>query len=103
VTEYRRDDRAIVEVEVVPDLCMQFLNCARIAKGAFRIDPTTRRTRPRNWRDVDPEALWKAGWSCPSGAIRFVTDQGYVVPRWEEAARWDSSRHPAAGRPERGR
>ncbi len=99
MTEYRRDERIIAEVEVVPELCMRFLNCARIAKGAFITDRATGKTRPRDgWKQADPEALWKAGWSCPSGAIRFVTERGYVVPRWEEAARWDSSRHPAAGR-----
>ncbi len=103
MTQYRRDERTIVAVEVVPELCMRFLNCARIAKGAFTTDRTSGKTRPHNWKAADTDAVWKAGWSCPSGAIRFVTDAGYVVPRWEEAARWDTSQHPAAGRSEAGR
>ena len=48
---------------------------------------------------VAAEDLWKAAWSCPSGAIRLVTQEhGYVVPRWNEIAHWDTNRHPAAGR-----
>ncbi len=88
--------RTIVEVEIVPELCMRFLNCARITRGAFAIDRATGKSYPRRWQQVDSKTLWKAGWSCPSGAIRFTTTEGYVVPRWEEAARWDSSRHAAA-------
>ncbi len=91
--------RTIVEVQVVAELCMRFLNCSRITKGAFALDRRTGKSYPRSWQQLDPQTLWKAGWSCPSGAIRFVTNQGYLVPRWEEAARWESSRHPAAGRP----
>lgn len=90
--------RAILEVEVVPELCLSFLNCMRLATGAFATDPATRRTRPARWRQVAPERLWKAALSCPSGAIRFVTDRGYVVPRWEEAFLWSTDSHPAAGR-----
>lgn len=90
-------DRQIVEVEVVPELCMQFLNCMRIATGAFRTDPATRKTTSAHWRQIEPARLWKAAWSCPSGAIRFVTRDGYVAPRWEEASLWSSQRHPAAG------
>jgi len=85
-------------VEVVPELCMNFLNCMRIATGAFATDRQTRRTKPARWQQVDVHKLWKAGWSCPSGAIRFVTDQGYVVPRWEEAFNWRTESHVAAGR-----
>lgn len=91
----RRDD-VIREVIVEPELCMNFRNCLRIAKGAFIGDPKTGKTRPGLWQRVEPEALWKAAWSCPSGAIRFVTDRGYLVPRWDEAAAWDVNRHPAA-------
>jgi hypothetical protein len=90
--------RQILEVEVVPELCLSFLNCMRIATGAFATDPATRKTRPARWREVDRDKLWKAGFSCPSGAIRFVTDTGYVVPRWEEAFLWQYDSHPAAGR-----
>jgi ferredoxin len=91
-------ERTILEIEVVPELCLSFMNCMRIATGAFETDHERQRTRPtKRWRQVAPAKLWRAGWSCPSGAIRFVTDQGYVTPRWEEAARWSSQRHPAAG------
>jgi ferredoxin len=90
--------RSIVEVEVVPELCMSFLNCMRIATGAFGTDRATGRTRAtQRWKKVDASKLWRAGWSCPTGAIRFVTDQGYVNPRWEEASRWSVGSHPAAG------
>jgi uncharacterized Fe-S cluster protein YjdI len=91
-------ERVILDVEVTPELCMNFLNCMRIATGAFARDHQTGRTRPARWQQVEPAKLWKAGWSCPSGAIRFVTDRGYVVPRWEEAAQWRTEAHPAAGR-----
>ena len=91
-------DRTILEVEVVPELCMCFLNCMRIATGAFQRDRATGRTRPARWQQVDPAKLWRAAWSCPTGAIRFVTDEGYVNPRWEEAAHWRKDLHPAAGR-----
>lgn len=90
--------RTIVGVEVVPELCMNFLNCMRIATGGFGRDRATGRTRPTRWQGVEPSKLWRAAWSCPSGAIRFGTDQGYVVPRWEEAAHWRTEAHPAAGR-----
>jgi ferredoxin len=90
--------RSIVAVEVEPELCMSFLNCMRIATGAFSTDRGTRRTRPSDrWKSVDPSKIWRAAWSCPTGAIRFVTDKGYVSPRWEEAARWSTRTHPAAG------
>ena len=89
--------RPIVEVVVVPELCLSFLNCMRIATGAFGRDRETGRTRPTRWEGVEPAKLWRAAWSCPSGAIRFVTEQGYVNPRWEEAAHWRSDSHPAAG------
>jgi len=89
--------RTVVDVEIVPELCMRFLNCARITRGAFALNRATGKSYPRRWQQVDPQTLWRAGWSCPTGAIRFVTGDGYVVPRWEEAARWDTSRHPAAG------
>ena len=88
---------AIRDVEVVPELCSNFRNCLRIAPGAFVPDMQTGRTRAALWQQADPEALWKAAWSCPSGAIRFATDQGYVVPRWDEIAHWDTNRHRAAG------
>jgi hypothetical protein len=88
----------IVDVEVVPELCLNFRNCLRIAKGAFIADPATGKTRPALWESVDPELLWQAAWSCPSGAIRVVTQEsGYVVPRWNEVAAWDVNRHSAAG------
>ncbi len=95
--ERKRQGGPVQSVEVVPELCMNFRNCVRIAPAAFVPDPRTGKTRPGAWAQVDPELLWKAGWSCPSGAIRFVTDEGYVVPRWDEVAHWDSERHPAAG------
>ena len=88
----------IKDVEVVPELCLNFRNCVRIARGAFMTDPKSGKTRAARWQQVDPELLWQAGWSCPSGAIRLVTDQGTIVPRWDEAAHWDVSRHPAAAR-----
>jgi len=91
--------RKIVEVEVVPELCLSFLNCMRIATGAFVTDRLTRRTRAsERWQRVDCSRLWRAAWSCPTGAIRFVTDRGYVNPRWEEASLWRTDSHPAAGR-----
>ncbi|HWP28322.1 MAG TPA: hypothetical protein VNM50_02170 [Chloroflexota bacterium] len=93
----KRYGTPIKEVHVVPELCMNFRNCVRIAPGAFMTDPQTRKTRPARWQNVDPELLWRAGWSCPSGAIRFVTEEGYVVPRWDEIARWDTEHHRAAG------
>ena len=91
-------DRTILDVEVVPELCMNFLNCMRIATGGFARDRESRRTKPARWQQVDPTRLWRAAWSCPSGAIRFRTDEGYVNPRWEEAAHWRKDLHPAAGR-----
>lgn len=92
------EEREVLAVEVVPELCMSFLNCMRIATGGFVRDKQTGKTRPNRWQKLPPEKLWQAGRSCPSGAIRLVTDQGYVVPRWEEAARWRSDAHPSAGR-----
>jgi ferredoxin len=86
----------ILQVEVVPELCMNFRNCMRIATGAFVPDPQTGKTRPALWQRVDPTLVWRAAWSCPSGAIRLVTERGYLVPRWDEVAHWDSNRHPAA-------
>ena len=94
-------DRTILDVEVVPELCMCFLNCMRIATGGFARNRETGRTGPARWQQVEPAKLWRAAWSCPSGAIRFVTDGGYVVPRWDEAAAWRTDSHPAAGK-ERG-
>jgi ferredoxin len=99
VREPKQDGGTIVEVQVVPELCMNFRNCVRIATGAFVPDPTTGKTRVGIWQRVAPEELWKAAWSCPSGAIRLVTQEhGYVVPRWDEIAHWDTNRHPAAAR-----
>jgi uncharacterized Fe-S cluster protein YjdI len=97
VRDLKRQGGAIKDVEVVPELCMNFRNCVRIASGAFITNPKTGKTQPARWQQVDPDQLWKAGWSCPSGAIRFVTDEGYVVPRWDEVAHWESARHPGAG------
>ena len=91
-------ERTILDIEVAPELCMNFLNCMRIATGGFGRDPETGKTRPTRWRQVESARLWRAGWSCPSGAIRFITDRGYVVPRWEEAVNWRTEQHPAAGR-----
>jgi ferredoxin len=83
----------------VPELCLSFLNCMRIATGAFVTDRLTRRTRAsERWQRVESSRLWRAAWSCPTGAIRFVTDRGYVNPRWEEASLWRTDSHPAAGR-----
>ena len=96
MSEGKRQGEPIREVIVEPSLCLNFRNCMRIAKGGFIGDPKTGKTRPALWQRVPPEDLWKAAWSCPSGAIRFVTDRGYVVPRWDEVARWDIDRHPAA-------
>ncbi len=92
----KRQGVPIEEVHVVPELCMNFRNCARLAPGAFRTDPATGKTRPARWERVDSELVWRAGWSCPSGAIRFVTAEGYVAPRWDEVARWETAHHRAA-------
>lgn len=89
----------ILDVIVEPQICMRFMNCLRIAKPAFRLDKDSGKSSAPRWREVDPEKLWEAGRSCPSGAIRFLTDQGYVVPRWQETGSWDLTKHPAAGRP----
>jgi ferredoxin len=75
------------------------MNCMRIARRAFAPGKDGGPTRPTNWREVDPALLWQAGRSCPSGAIRLVTDQGYVVPRWQETDAWSMDKHPAASRP----
>lgn len=91
---------AILEVIVVPELCQRFLNCVRTARGAFAIDRATGKSSARpGAAGIDAAQLWKAGYSCPSGAIRFITSAGYRSPRWEEAAGWSSARHPAAGLP----
>jgi ferredoxin len=92
----KRQDGRITGVEVVPELCMNFRNCVRIAPGAFITDPQTGKTRAALWERATPDQLWAAGWSCPSGAIRVLTDDGYVVPRWDEIAHWESDRHRAA-------
>ncbi len=92
----KRQQGPIKDVQVVPELCMNFRNCVRIAQGAFVTDPKTGKTRAALWERVDPDLLWRAGWSCPSGAIRFLTEEGYVVPRWDEIAHWESDRHRAA-------
>jgi len=89
---------AILEVQVEPELCARFLNCVRTAKGAFRVDRATGKSMATpSAAETPAEQLWKAGKSCPSGAIRFVTAAGYVMPRWYEAAGWDMTKHPAAG------
>ena len=92
----------ITDVEVVPELCVNFRNCIRMAPGAFIPDPKRNVTRPALWQRVEPAKLWAAARSCPSGAIRFVTERGTVVPRWQEAAGWDTTKHPAAARPREG-
>jgi ferredoxin len=102
VREPKRQGGPIVDVEVVPELCMNFRNCVRIARGAFVTDPQTGKTRAALWQKVDPEQVWRAGWSCPSGAIRVKTAEGYVVPRWDEIAHWESERHRAAALPRPG-
>ncbi len=96
MSEPKTFSTVVHDVEVVPELCANFRNCMRIAVGAFAHDSSTGKTRPARWQQVDPKQLWKAGWSCPTGAIRLHTDQGYVVPRWDEAVHWDTRRHPAA-------
>jgi ferredoxin len=99
MSDSKQDSGTIVDVQIVPELCMNFRNCLRIAAGGFVTDPATGKTRVALWQRVAPEELWKAAWSCPSGAIRLVTQEhGYVVPRWDEIAHWDIERHPAAGR-----
>jgi len=99
VSGEKLDGGTLVDVQLVPELCMNFRNCVRIATGAFVPDPATGKTRVALWQRVAPEELWKAAWSCPSGAIRLVTQEhGYVVPRWDEIAHWDTNRHPAAAR-----
>ena len=89
----------IVDVIVEPEICMRFMNCLRIASRAFKLDKVSGKSSAPGWQNADPERLWEAGRSCPSGAIRIVTDQGYVIPRWEETERWALDKHPAAGRP----
>ena len=93
------DQPAIVDVIVEPDLCMRFMNCVRIASKAFKLRKDIGRSSAPGWRDVDPALLWQAGRSCPSGAIRIVTEEGHVTPRWQETDGWKMDRHPAAGRP----
>ena len=93
------DDPQILDVVVEPEICCRFMNCLRIARKAFRLDKVTGKSSAPGWRDVDPALLWQAGRSCPSGAIRIVTDQGYVVPRWQETDAWSMAKHPAAARP----
>jgi len=89
----------IVDVVVDETVCMRFMNCVRIAKRAFKLNPKTGKSSAPGWRNVDAELLWQAGRSCPSGAIRFKTDQGHIIPRWQETERWSLAKHPAAGRP----
>lgn len=93
------DNPTVVDVVVEPDLCMRFMNCMRIARRAFRAGKDGGKTSAAEWRAVDPALLWQAGRSCPSGAIRIVTDQGSVKPRWQETDGWSMDKHPAAGRP----
>ena len=93
------DDPEIVDVLVDPELCMRFMNCLRIARKAFKLRQDNGRSSAPGWRDVDPALLWQAGRSCPSGAIRIVTDEGAVKPRWQETDGWSMDKHPAAGRP----
>jgi ferredoxin len=89
----------IVDVVVEPDLCMRFMNCMRIARRAFKPDKDSGKSTAPGWRDVDPALLWQAGRSCPSGAIRIVTERGSVKPRWQETDAWSMDKHPAASRP----
>jgi len=77
---------------------MRFMNCMRIARRAFKLNKETGKSSAPGWQDVDPALLWQAGRSCPSGAIRLLTDQGYVVPRWQETDSWSMDKHPAASR-----
>jgi len=92
------DGPKILEVIVEPELCMRFMNCMRIARRAFKLNKETGKSSAPGWQDVDPALLWQAGRSCPSGAIRLLTDQGYVVPRWQETDSWSMDKHPAASR-----
>jgi ferredoxin len=93
------DNPRIVDVVVEPDICCRFMNCVRIAGRAFRMSKDTGKSSPARWQDVDPALLWQASRSCPTGAIRIVTDDGYVVPRWQETDGWSMDKHPAAARP----
>jgi ferredoxin len=93
------DNPEILDVEVAPDICCRFMNCLRIARKAFRLDKQTGRSSAPGWREVDPALLWQAARSCPTGAIRLMTAEGYVVPRWQETDAWSMDRHPAAARP----
>lgn len=93
------DNPTIVDVVVEPDLCMRFMNCLRIARKAFKLRQDNGRSSAPGWRDVDPTLLWQAGRSCPSGAIRILTEEGYVTPRWQETDAWSMDKHPAAARP----
>ncbi len=89
----------ILDVMVEPEVCCRFMNCLRIGRKAFRLDKTTGKSSAPGWRDVDPAVLWQAARSCPAGAIRIVTDQGSVKPRWQETDAWSMDKHPAAARP----
>ena len=93
------DQPKILDVIIEPDLCMRFMNCMRIARRAFAPDRDGGPSHPTNWQSVDPALLWQAGRSCPSGAIRLVTEDGYVAPRWQETDAWSMDKHPAAARP----
>ena len=93
------DNPTITDVVVEPELCMRFMNCMRFARRAFKVGKNGGPTTPTKWREVDPALLWQAGRSCPSGAIRLVTEQGYVAPRWQETDNWSMDKHPAAARP----
>ncbi|HLQ33456.1 MAG TPA: hypothetical protein VK457_12280 [Chloroflexota bacterium] len=93
------DDPKILDVEVVPDICCRFMNCLRIGRKAFKLDKNTGKSSAPGWREVPPALLWQAGRSCPTGAIRILTEDGYVVPRWQETDGWSMDKHPAAARP----
>jgi ferredoxin len=99
MTAREPDNPEITDVIVEPELCMRFMNCMRIARRAFKLSKETGKSSAPGWRDVDPALLWQAGRSCPSGAIRLVTEDGYVAPRWQETDNWSMDKHPAASRP----
>src|SRR5712692_8502214 len=93
------DDPEILDVRVEPDICCRFMNCLRIARKAFKLDKDSGKSSAPGWREVEPTLLWQAGRSCPTGAIRILTAEGYVVPRWQETDAWSMDKHPAAARP----
>ncbi len=92
------DDPTIVDVVVNPDICCRFMNCLRMGGRAFQLDKASGKSSAPRWRDVDPKLLWEASRSCPTGAIRIVTEDGSVTPRWQETDAWTMDKHPAAGR-----